>query len=296
MCPTEANLVGALAAKQMRREDGPPGERKLCRGLRLEHLAAAAEAFDRLSTPGCVEWAAALTAHSALLRGGEVGVPDDVAPDPARIITWRSIRWQRPTRESAGRLWLMLMVVPIKDPTGRRRGYPTPIARRHEGRFGSDPLCTYDAVALAWWRRRHGGAPFPTDAAGLPEAGWWQREAVSAGAPPLDAPFFTTAVGIAMRTAGVRALFQRIAATAGQDPSDFGAKSGRIGGATDWRDCLGDASAHVVKQRGRWFSDVAEVYQRPLLASHLAASMWVRPGGSADLESLCSGFAQAATR
>jgi len=47
-----------------------------------------------------------------------------------------------------------------------------------------------------------------------------------------------------------------------------------------------------VKQRGRWCSDVALVYQRPLLASHLAASMWVRPGGSADLEAICAGFAQ----
>eukprot|EP00966_Prymnesium_polylepis_P010521 242523-Prymnesium_polylepis.1 len=67
VCPTEDNLVGALAVKQMRREDGPPGERKLCRGLRLEHLAAAAEAFERLSVEGCVAWAAALTGHSALL-------------------------------------------------------------------------------------------------------------------------------------------------------------------------------------------------------------------------------------
>eukprot|EP00966_Prymnesium_polylepis_P097172 2250616-Prymnesium_polylepis.1 len=30
VCPTEADLVGPLAGKQMRREDGPPGERKLC--------------------------------------------------------------------------------------------------------------------------------------------------------------------------------------------------------------------------------------------------------------------------
>ena len=55
---------------------------------------------------------------------------------------------------------------------------------------------------------------------------------------------------------------------------------------------LGDASAHVVKQRGRWCSEVAQVYQRPLLTSHLAASMRVGPGGSADLEALCAGFTQ----
>ena len=93
--------------------------------------------------------------------------------------------------------------------------------------------------------------------------------------------------------ASVRALVRRLAIAAGLDPAEFGAKSLGIGGATDWRDCLGDASAHLVKQRGRWQSDVAEIYQRPLLASQLAASMWVRPGGSADLEFLCAGFSQA---
>ena len=80
---------------------------------------------------------------------------------------------------------------------------------------------------------------------------------------------------------------------AGIPAEEVGAKSFRVGGATDWRDCLGDASAAVVRQRGRWESDVALVYQRPLLSSHLAASMRVRPGGSADLESLRGGFAQA---
>ena len=33
-----------------------------------------------------------------------------------------------------------------------------------------------------------------------------------------------------------------------------------------------------------------------LLSSHLAASLTVRPGGSADLEALCAGFAQPAVR
>ena len=295
VCPTAADLVGGMAAKQMRREDGPPGERKLCRGLRLEHLAAAAEAFERTSATGCVEWAAALTAHSALLRGGEVGVPDDVRVDPGRILTWRSFRWQTATRESRGRPWLLMMIVPIKDPTARGRAYPTPICRRHDGLFGDDPLCAYDAIALAWWSRRHGGVPFPLDEQGRPVERWWMSGGYTLTPSP-DAPFFTDAVGLAMRTAHVRALVRRIAVAADLDPADFGAKSLRVGGATDWRDCLGDASAHLVRQRGRWCSSVAEVYQRPLLSSHLAASMWVRPGGSADLESLCAGFAQAATR
>ena len=292
ICPASANLVMPLAARQMRRQDGPPGDRRLCRAIRLEHLLLAAAVFE-CDAAGCVERAAVLTAHAALLRGGEVGVPDGVEADVRRIITWGSVRLQRPRPESGGRLWLILMVVPIKDVQARRRGYPTPIARRHDGAVGSDPLCAYDAIALAWWRRRVGAVPFPVDGLGRPAADWWERGTRARSAPADDTAFFTNRFGMPLRTAEVRALAGRVAVAAGIPAEDVGAKSFRIGGATDWRDCLGDASAAVVRQRGRWESDVALVYQRPLLSSHLAASMLVRPGGSADLESLCGGFAQA---
>ena len=292
ICPASANVVMPLAARQMRRHDGPPGDRRLCRALRLEHLMLAERAFDRSTVRGCVEWAAVLTAHSALLRGGEVGVPDGVEVDLRRVITWSSIRVQRPRRESGGRPWLILMVVPIKDKEGRRGAYPTPIARRHDGAFGADPLCAYDAIALAWWRRRAGSAPFPLDERGWPAADWWQRAAPARGAPDDSEAFFTNGLGAPMCTSEVRALAWRVAAAAGIAAEDVGAKSFRVGGATDWRDCLGEASERVVRQRGRWCSDVALVYQRPLLTSHLAASMRIRAGGSADLESVCVGFAQ----
>eukprot|EP00966_Prymnesium_polylepis_P238453 5514451-Prymnesium_polylepis.1 len=74
-------------------------------------------------------------------------------------------------------------------------------------------------MALAWWQRRHGGPPFPVNPRGRPAADWWTR-AAAATAPPLDAPFFTDAVGLVVRTAGVRALAQRYAAAAGLDPAE----------------------------------------------------------------------------
>ena len=43
---------------------------------------------------------------------------------------------------SRGRLWLLVWVIPIKDPKAEHRGYPTPIARRHDGAFGADPATT----------------------------------------------------------------------------------------------------------------------------------------------------------
>ena len=86
-------------------------------------------------------------------------------------------------------------------------------------------MYAYDAIAQAWWRRRAGSAPFPLDERGWPAC-----------------------------TSEVLALAWRVAAAAGIAAEDVGAKSFRFraGGATDWRDCLGEASERVVRQRGRW--------------------------------------------
>ena len=89
--------------------------------------------MDRASDDGVVDWAAALLAHNALLRGGEVGVPDGAEPDLARVLTWGSFSWQPPRAESGGRPWLIARVVPIKDPRGSKSAYPIPVARRHDG-------------------------------------------------------------------------------------------------------------------------------------------------------------------
>ena len=63
-------------------------------------------------------------------------------------------------------------------------------------------------------------------------------------------------------------------------------------GATDLREVLGDASAALVKKRGRWASDVAEVYQRALLRTQLDGSAAVGAAGGADLEAVCAGWSQ----
>ena len=90
-------------------------------------------------------------------------------------------------------------------------------------------------------------------------------------------------------------VFKSIARAAGVDEDEVGAKAGRIGGAIDWRQQLGeDGASRVMKERGRWSSDVSEVYQRPLLTSHLAPSMLIGTGNGASIEDVCAGFAQAA--
>ena len=298
IAPPEINLNLPLALKTMRREDGPPGVRARSLGLRAETLARAAAACEdlRQSAQGAVDWAAAVVAHNALLRGGEVGVPDGKPPDSSRIVAWHSFSWQAPRPESLHRPWLILRVVPIKDPEGSRSAYPIPIPRRHDGPFGSDPMCPYDAAAAAWWMRCGvAGRPFPVDSLGRPQPGWEQL------APPHrpSSPFFTDASGAVMDTSYVRGLARRLARFGGlpeADVADVGAKAFRIGGATDWRLEAGAAGEATTRQRGRWDSDVATIYQRPLLGAQLAAAAGVGGVRGAGLEELCAGFVQRAVR
>ena len=291
IAPGALDVTGALANRTWRRQDDPSEDRRLVRALRAAHISAAVAAgLDISSEQGIIDHAGTLTGHNALLRGGEWGLPDGVVGDPRRIITFGSFDFRSPRAESRMRLWLILMIHKIKDIEAKAKPYPTPICRRHDGPFGSDPLCTYDAIALAWWTRRAPrGAPFPTDALGRPQDGWWQPQ--YACATPLSAPFFTTG-GKIYRTSDVSATVRRVASAAGQDPADFGAKSPRSGGATELRALMGIAGADFIKARGRWASDVSLIYQRHLVADQLDASAAVGGVTGADLEELCSGWAQ----
>ena len=295
VAPPEIDLNLPLALKAMRIEDGPSGARARSLGVRAETLSNAASAgADRGSAQGAVDWAAAVIAHNAILRGGEVGVQCGRDPDPSRVISWKSFGWQAPRAESLWRPWLILSVVPIKDPRGSKSAYPIPVPRRHDGPMGSDPLCPYDAAAIAWWLRcAPRGQPFPVDARGWPLPDWH----LTAPPPRPGAPFFTDASGTVMDTTYVRNLARRLARLGGMpeaDVADVGGKAFRIGGATDLRYECGEQGAPLVKQRGRWDSDVAAVYMRPLLGMQLSAAAAVGSVRGAGLEELCAGFAQRA--
>ena len=278
-----ANTVGPAAAKRMRQVDGPPGQRQLRLGLRARHLRAiAAAGFNRSSRRGAQQWAAALLAHNLLLRGGELGVVDSAEFDTSRDLTIGAVEFKEPCPESSWLPWLTVDVVPIKDTHARRRVCPMPVRRRETGgELGSDPMDVYDAVVLAI-AARIGRLPPALGRVGGAEAMW---------------PLFTRARGGgAWRTADTRALARDLAARLGLDPNDFGAKSFRVGGATDWRAVFGPRSAEaLIRQRGRWCSDVAAIYQRALANEHLGGSAAVGGAGGAELEALCRGWAQPAT-
>ena len=95
------NTVRPRASKTARRQQGPPGERQLERGIRASHLRKlAAMGYDRSSSRGLLEWAAALVAWNLLLRGGELGVVSGQPFDTSRDATFGAIEWREPCSDS----------------------------------------------------------------------------------------------------------------------------------------------------------------------------------------------------
>ena len=290
------NVRFPMQMKQMRREqppsggpgngagsagDGTSGGRALCRALRAHHLRRVAmdPTLDRSSREGVQDWAAALMAHNLLLRGGELGRSSKGRWDPRRGLTIESIDFRAPCAESDGCPWMIVRLVAIKDTHARHAPVFIPVRRRapfDAVPADADPLDAYDAIRRAWIAR---------------------TEEVPAHLWP-QAPLFTSAEGsmCAWTTDDSRRLAMDYGRRAGINDADIGGKAFRIGGATDMRDAMGDASVHLIKQRGRWASDVAHVYQRALVRSHLEASVRMSSSGAAsrDMEELVKGWAQPA--
>ena len=293
IAPQSDSFIAPLATRTLRREQPlAQQQRALGTALRASHIAAAAAAgFDRRSRRGKARWGVLVGSHNLLLRGGEPGVSTSARLEPRRILRGRSFQWQQPRASSGGRPWLLVWVVPIKDPTGKHTGYPCPVGRRHDGALGADPVCPYDALAEAWWLRMHGDAPFPVDAAGRPAADWWTAPADAA---QLAQPMFLGDTGCSWNTDYSRTLFREVAQAAGLDPSDVHARAARIGGATDARARLGEPGRAAIQRRGRWCSEVGRIYQRETLEAQLQLSAEIGDVLADSLEELGLGWVQPA--
>jgi len=278
----KVNVVAPAAHKRMRQLDGPAGDRQLSLGLRALHLRQlAAAGFDRKSARGTQEWGAALTAHNLLCRGGEVCVVDGASLDVERDLIIGAIEFKEPGEVSEGLPWLTVELVPIKDATARRRSAVMPVRRRAAGgRLGEDPMDTFDAIVLAM-AARIGRLPPSRGRVTGPEA---------------NMPLFVGPKGQPWSTSDTRRLARKLAARLKLEENLFGAKSFRIGGATDYRAVYGpEAAERIIKQRGRWWSDIHALYQRALAAEHLQGSAAIADARGAELEALCKGWVQPTT-
>ena len=118
--------------------------------------------------------------------------------------------------------------------------------------MGCDTTCPY------WALRRH----YRLRAASVPTAS--RDTAPLFVGPDGSLPVDTTVMRDAVRLA---------AAALGKDPSQFGASAPRRGGATDMKAALGLAAGKkITQQRGRWATDIDDIYARASVAEHVAAS------------------------
>ena len=194
--------------------------------------------------------------------------------------------------------WMTVDVTPRKDTQARARAVPIPLRKRKPAVDGlDDPLCAYSALARVF-ERRCSEVPACHGA-----CAWCKRgEGVlrPAGRPPAEcaranAPLFTRADGQAYETADGSALGKRMATAAGIEEGSTGGKLWRIGGATDLWDVLGaDAARAHIKERGRWKTDIWEIYRRALLGEQLNAAAGMAEATDEDLEAMCPGWAQPA--
>jgi hypothetical protein len=190
--------------------------------------------------------------------------------DPAYGFVISDIEWKAAGTASAHLPWAIVNWFPIKDREVRHKKHPMCISRRHAGLAGSDPQCVYDALRQAWQIR----------AAEVPQAEWHRTA------------FFSSAAGKIYDTKTVRDIARAIAAILHIPEKEVGGTSFRIGGASDLRESHGDAEAtRLLKERGRWMSDIANIYSRMSASTHLSASRAMTFAPGQDMERL-TGWAQ----
>ena len=94
------------------------------------------------------------------------------------------------------------------------------------------------------------------------------------------------------------------AAALGLDASEYFGNAWRIGGATDLLEAPHEQSeagqpritteqaTKLIKARGRWWTDIHEIYARWSVSEHVLASRAIGGAGGVDLEDFVEGFAQ----
>jgi len=244
------------------------------RGLRGRHLrkAAANRKFDRSSSWEARRgWALAVTGYALLARGGELGRVEKKAWDASRGLRWRDVQWHRVGRVHKDHAACTVHICAVKDREGGGERFPIPIRRRAAPGQARDPVCAYDELRAAWEE----------------DCRLLGRQAA------LDTPVFRRSARggpeAAVSTRDVRATVRTVAVAAGEPAGDFGAHSLRIGGATDMRDLLGiEKGKSLIKDRGRWKSDIFHIYTRADMAAGLEASAGMADVKSVEIEAIFS--------
>ncbi|KAL1503442.1 hypothetical protein AB1Y20_011930 [Prymnesium parvum] len=234
---------------QLREADPRGAIRKKRRALRMRHLVHLWDRVPavRLPTPAAVNAHALLVvAWHVLARGGELAPAVPASQWSARL---------HPTRadvefhvSSQGRRSAIVWLRPLKK-HGRARDMKVP---QYIAAFDGGGADAYEAL-----RRLFQFDPVPDDAMAT---------------TPLFRRWDTNGVATHATVAWMRALIRlRVRQLGYPDPHEWGAHSCRIGGATDLTS-TGRVSPLLLQAKGRWASDIGQIYSRMTRRAQLAAS------------------------
>ena len=286
---------------QMRREDGPSGERTLGLPLRMEHIRriCALTGFDRRSRLGCMRHALRHAMLQAMLRPGEAGTVSGQPFQAALHIVCGppSLLWKTARQARVPTPVVILMVAAIKDVVAKRKRTPNVIAasspaaepQRAAAINGQplqltqedDPTCPYQAIEN-WYVVR-------------------KAELVSQGHNPSEHPLFVGPTGEAVTSSEVSSWVDQDVTSLGLNAADYRGNAWRIGAATDLLGAPGndqgpeitvEAATAIIKQRGRWWSDIYQIYSRWSVTMHATASRAITAARGIDMETLIPGFVQ----
>ena len=260
--------------KELRESDPLAGSRKKRRAWRKRHFEqlvrqqpeaiGSAQNLDALN-----EYAAACTAWHVLARGGELtnGATSgwNAERDPTRSdLTFHTSR--------SGDRYAVLMLRPLKKKGQAAQPKVPQFIAEHDG----GPSDAYAAL-----RRLAKLDPVPTGERGNTPLFNLRRGSVQGQKRP-------------MKVGDLRNLIRRYAHLIGQKQlSQWGAHSFRIGGATDLA-ATDKCSPALLAAKGRWASDIGNIYARMTRKSQLAASRLMHTAKGRDLEEIIPHFTQGA--
>lgn len=265
--------------RSLRREAGPAGgreDRALTLGFGTAELERVlATGWRPVSERDVLRWALAHVLIQVVGRGGEPGIVEGRSPDsfdPRRGVVIADVRWLDP--HAAGGVFHVADVwwYPIKDANQVYKKVPQRISRTHR-RVETSWMDPYDSLRQ-WWVAR---------SAQVACASW--------AATPLFA-----FQGRVVDTAFVRTSYREFAQLIGDNPADYGAKSGRVAGATRIYEEFGQVVAdRILADRGRWWSDCKWIYARLSARMQGEVSRRMAQVGGPDMER-SAGWVQPARR
>ena len=295
LAPMASGSMLAELYLSMRKEDGPRAARRLGRAMRSFHIrkivAHPSFVLIIVTYQGTMAHAIRHAAHQCFLRPGEVGTVDGQPFTAATQLVCGpdSVVWMTLIELNADRPKLFMWVLSIKDSEAKRKRTPITIEPRAPGDQSGpfDPLCPYQSIR-AWWRMR---------TAAFPASQWNELPLFLApGKHPSDAS--TASV---FSSHHMLDLARKDAVLCGLDPAEIFGNTWRVGAATDLRDApftvggppIGmEQATRMIKSRGRWWTDIHEIYERLSLAEHALASAAITEAGGFDLEAVLRGWVQ----